>query len=432
MVAGRRLGAPLATLTLLGTWFGAGTLITSADQVRTGGIRAAALEPIGPGICLLLVGLFYAVPLRRTGLLTLGDFFARRFDRRSEALASIIMVVSFFGWIAAQFTVLGSLVGELLGIPPLAALALGAGVTILYTMVGGMWSVTLTDAVQMILVAACLGTVALWLFADYGSGSVLAGLGRLGQETPPGRLRLIPGETGPLLAWTGFLAAGALGNIPGQDVLGRVFSCRSGTAARRSCVLAGVLYCALGALPVLLGLLGARLLPEEAPLLSSFLDLLTSPLATLVVTLLIVSALLSTADSALMSAGSVLGHNLLRPLFPGADALSLTRLAVGATGVLSLVWGLSGLSAWSLLASAYELTLVGLFIPLTAGLFSRRGGPRAALLSMGSGTGLWALHAVFGWETFLAPLVGFPLPNALALTAASALGYGLGVRRIPA
>ncbi len=430
-VAGRRLGTPLATLGLLATWFGAGTLLTSADAVREQGIEAAALEPVGPGICLVLVGLFYAAPLRRAGLLTLGDFFAVRFDRRSEILASLIMVASFLGWIAAQFTVLGALVADLTGIPPLPALGLVAGITVLYTMVGGMWSVTLTDAAQMVLVVAGLGAVAFFAFAEFGGGSMLAGLVRLGQETPPEFLRPFPAETGPFLMWTGFLAAGALGNIPGQDVMQRVLSCRNEAAARHSCILAGTLYVVLGALPVLLGLLAGRVLPEGGGLAGALLDLAFSPLATVVVALLLLSALLSTVDSALMAAGSVLGRNLLRHLVPQIGVLSLARLAVLLVGLASLLQALSGASAWALLADAYQLTLVGLFVPLTAGLFSRRGGPRAAIPAMGIGAGLQVLHTALGWETFLAPLLRFPLPNAFALTALSALAYWMGTRRTP-
>ena len=223
--------------------------------------------------------------------------------------------------------------------------------------------------------------------------------------------------------WAGLLAAGALGNVPGQDVMQRVLSCRTGAQARRSCVLAGILYCLLGALPALSGLIAARTLPEGAALL----DVILSPLATLVVTVLVVSALLSTVDSALMSAASVLGWNLMRHVFPKTGALRLTRVAVLVVGGASLAQGLSGASARSLLADAYELTLVGLFVPLTLGLFGQRGGETAALASMAFGTGGWLLHVALGWDGFLQT----PLPTAFGLTALSALGYGLGMRRIP-
>ena len=435
LVAGRRLGAPLASLSLLATWFGAGTLLASAAEVRDTGLTAAALEPIGPGICLLLVGFFYAAPLRRTRLLTLGDFFARRFGRKSEIASSAIMVASFFGWIAAQFTVLAALLEVLFGIPPAIGLPLAALVAVGYTLIGGMWSVTLTDAVQVVIVAAGLAAVFLSAVGELGGGAFFTGLARLFRESPPDLLAVVPAEAGAVVAWSGLLMAGALGNIPGQDVLQRVFASRSEAVARRACLVAGGLYLGLGAIPLGLGLAARLLAPgDSGEMLTTLSRILFGPLASLALALVVVSALLSTADSALLSAGSVLAQNLLRHRFPRASLLRLSRVAVLLVGAASLVHAFRGLSAYSLLEDAYELTLVGLFLPLTAGLFWKRGGGAAALAAMGSGGALWALHAVAGWSLFLEPALapaGIPIPRAIGLTAASGVGYlvGAAVRR---
>ena len=430
LVAGRNLGVPLASLSLLATWFGAGTLLASAAEVRAVGLSAAALEPIGPGICLLLVGLFYAAPLRRARLLTLGDFFARRFDRRAEIACAAVMVPSFFGWIAAQFSVLAALLGELFGVPFGAGLALAAGVAVGYTLIGGMWSVTLTDAVQGVIVVLALLALGISAVAELGGGSLAGGLARLGRETPPDLLAVVPGELTAFLAWSGLLVAGALGNIPGQDVLQRVFASKTERVARRACLIAGSLYLVLGAIPVVLGLTARLLLPgQEGDMLATLGRILFSPLAALGLLLLVVSALLSTVDSALISAASVLAQNLLRHPLPRVGLLRLSRLSVLIVGAASLLYAFRGLSAYSLLEDAYELTLVGLFVPLTAGLFWKRGGPAAALGAMGTGVALWVAHLSFGWDSFLEPVlspVGIPIPNAIGLTAASALGYLLG------
>ena len=430
LVAGRNLGVPLASLSLLATWFGAGTLLASAAEVRAVGLSAAALEPIGPGICLLLVGLFYAAPLRRAGLLTLGDFFARRFGRRAEIACAAIMVPSFFGWIAAQFSVLAALLGELFGVPFGAGLALATGVAVGYTLIGGMWSVTLTDAVQGVIVVFALLALGISAVAELGGGSLAGGLARLGRETPPDLLAVVPGELTAFLAWSGLLVAGALGNIPGQDVLQRVFASKTERVARRACLIAGGLYLVLGAIPVVLGLTARLLLPgQEGDMLATLGRILFSPLAALGLLLLVVSALLSTVDSALISAASVLAQNLLRHPLPRVGLLRLSRLSVLIVGAASLLYAFRGLSAYSLLEDAYELTLVGLFVPLTAGLFWKRGGPAAALGAMGTGVALWVAHLSFGWDSFLEPVlspVGIPIPNAIGLTAASALGYLLG------
>ncbi len=430
LVAGRRLGTPLASLSLLATWFGAGTLLASAEEVRSVGLSAAALEPIGPGICLLLVGLFYAAPLRRLRLLTLGDFFARRFGRSAEISSAAIMVPSFFGWIAAQFSVLAALLGELFGIPLGVGLALVAAVAVGYTLIGGMWSVTLTDAVQGVIVGFALLALGISALAELGGGSLGGGLARLGRDTPPDLLAVIPGEMTAFLAWSGLLVAGALGNIPGQDVLQRVFASRSERVARRACLIAGGLYLGLGAIPVLLGLATRLLLPgSESEMLAALGRILFSPLAALGLILLVVSALLSTVDSALISAASVLAQNLLRHPLPRVGLLRLSRISVVIVGAASLFYAFRGFSAYSLLEDAYELTLVGLFVPLTAGLFSERGGRVAALTAMGGGAVLWALHLTLGWEWFLEPALfsaGVPIPKAIGLTAASCAGYVLG------
>lgn len=430
LVAGRNLGVPLASLSLLATWFGAGTLLASAEEVRSVGLSAAALEPIGPGICLLLVGLFYAVPLRRARLLTLGDFFARRFGRHAEIACAAVMVPSFFGWIAAQFSVLAALLGELFGLPFGAGLGLVAAVAVSYTLVGGMWSVTLTDAVQVVIVVFALLALGVSAMAELGGGSVAGGLARLGRDTPPDLLAVVPGELTALLAWSGLLVAGALGNIPGQDVLQRVFASRTERVARRACLIAGSLYLVLGAVPVVLGLAARLLLPgQEGDMLATLGRILFSPLAALGLVLLVVSAVLSSVDSALISAASVLAQNLLRHSFPRTGLLRLSRLSVLIIGAASLFYAFRGLSAYSLLEDAYELTLVGLFVPLTAGLFWKRGGRTAALAAMGSGVFLWTVHLASGWDWFLEPALfaaGLPVPNAIGLTAASLAGYLVG------
>ena len=116
LVAGRRLSMPLATATLFGTWFGAGTLLAVADEVRSQGLRATALDPVGAGGCLLLAGLFFAAPLWRLSLLTLPDFFRMRFGPRAEMVGALLMVPGYFGWIAAQFVALAGLLLSLIHI----------------------------------------------------------------------------------------------------------------------------------------------------------------------------------------------------------------------------------------------------------------------------------------------------------------------------
>ncbi|MGC1276483.1 MAG: sodium:solute symporter, partial [Planctomycetaceae bacterium] len=264
LVAGRRLPFSLATLTLLATWFGAETILATPDEVRQEGLRATAMDPLGMGLCLILAGLLLAGPLWRMGLLTLGDFFRVKFGPAAELLASLILVPSYFGWIAAQFLALASVMELFFDWDPVWGLAVVAIFGTGYTLLGGMWSVTLTDAVQMVLIFAGLLVLGGSVFAELGGGSMSAGVARLAEHDAE-MLSLLPRESIPeFLGWLNVLAIGALGSLPGQDLAQRMFASRSPRVAQASCIAAGGLYWFAGAMPVLLALAADLVFPEAA------------------------------------------------------------------------------------------------------------------------------------------------------------------------
>ncbi len=427
LVAGRRLGLGLATATLFATWFGAGTLLAAADEVRREGLRAAALDPWGAGVCLILAGLFLARPLWGMKLLTVPDFFRRRFGPRAETLSAVLLVPGYLGWIAAQFVALGSMLELFFGVDRALAIALVAAVGTGYTLLGGMWSVTLTDALQLALLCVGLGVLAGAVLGELGGPA--AGLARIAAETPPERLQPIPfDDLAPLLAWLGLFCAGALGNLPGQDLLQRVFSARSGDVARRACLVAGVAYLAFGSIPLLLGLASGLLAPDapDRAILPRLAGLFLSPALAVVFALTLMSAVLSTIDSAILAPSAVLAQNLLqRTRLARVGALRLDRIAVGAIAAASLGVAWVGENAYALLEGAYEIGLVSLLVPLAFGLRSRRGGERAALLAMSVGTGAWLLHGALGWDWFGGPaLEGVALlPTGLSCAALAAAVY---------
>ncbi|MCA9687439.1 MAG: hypothetical protein KC457_35080, partial [Myxococcales bacterium] len=254
----------LAFPTLLATWFGAGTLLTATDEVRAGGLRMAALEPVGAGLCLILAGLLLAPKLWRMKLLTLGDFYAQRFGPRAERWSAVLMVPSYFGWIAAQYVALAGMLEISFGLPPAAGLCLVAAVGIGYTLLGGMWSVTVTDALQIALVI--LGLLMLgWTVLgqlDLAGGSPFVGLDRLWREMPADKRVFVPSESaGELVAWLGVLAVGALGNLPGQELAQRMFAAKDERTAVWACHLSGIGYLSVGLIPLAIGLAADLLVP---------------------------------------------------------------------------------------------------------------------------------------------------------------------------
>ncbi len=434
LVAGRRLSLPLAAATLFATWFGAGTLLTATDEVRAEGLRAAALEPIGPGLCLLIVGAFFARRLWRMRLLTLPDFFRRRFGGRAELLASAIMVPGYFGWIAAQFVALAGILELFWQIPLGHGIWVVAAVGTSYTLLGGMWSVTLTDAVQLALLLIGLAVLAVAVLAELGAGAGIgAGLSRLLTEVPAERLALWPTDgAAEASAWLAVLAIGALGNIPGQDLAQRIFASRSERTAVAACCISGVLYIAIGLVPVASGL-AADLLGVGGPngTLTALAAAVLNPALTIVFVLALASAVLSTIDSAILAPSSVLSTNLMTRIWPSADPLVLGRIAIVIVAGASVAFAYGGSSAYELLETAYAIGMVALFVPLARGL-TLGGGERAALASMATGTALWGLHLVLGWEGFGGPWLGLDeVPQELVATAAAWAAYEAAVRKRP-
>jgi solute:Na+ symporter, SSS family len=432
LVAGRRLPLSLAWMTLLGTWFGAGTILAAADEVREVGLRAAGLEPIGAGCCLLLAGLFIAAPMWRERLLTVPDLFRRRFGPAAELMAAVIMVPSFFGWIAAQFVALAGMLSLFFGIDPWFGLLLVAVLGTGYTLMGGMWSVTLTDAVQISLVLVGLVVLGFTVIADLGDGQLMIGVGRLFDETPVEKRVLIPMENAAAFwGWVNLFVIAALGNMTGQDLMQRIFASKSERVARRACYIAGVVYILFGAIPVLLGLAANLLLPEDTQvrILPALAGLFLSPALAVVFLVALVSAVLSTIDSAILAPASVLSQNVFSR-WTSMPMLKLNRLAVLLVAGCSLGMAYAGENAYQLLEDAYAVTLTGLFVPMMFGLFTQPRSSLPGLASMTVGMGLWLFHFVMGyvadWEYFLEGIdaIGaWQFPTSLAATILAAVVY---------
>ena len=421
LVAGRRLPLSLAWATLLATWFGAGTILTSADEVRAEGLTAAALEPFGAGTCLILAGIFFAAPLWRMKLLTLADFFRIRFGRRAELLAALVMVPSFFGWIAAQFLALAGMLELFMGIDPSWGILLVAAVGTGYTVIGGMWSVTLTDALQVGLLLVGLIVLGATTMLEVSAIEVAS-------QTPAEMLVVVPTESvARFVGWLGVFVIAALGNLPGQELMQRVFSSRSARVARQACVLAGIAYLLFGLIPIYLALASRILLPQanDSAILPALAAAFLSPPMAVTFTVVIASAVLSSIDSAMLAPSSILAQNVF-PRLVGTrfSGLALNRIALLLTAAASLAFAYLGEDAYALLEESYSIGLVGLLVPLAMGVYRTPRTEMSAIACIAAGSGVWILHLACGWRTFAAPLwPGAPLPVALSSALVGLLVY---------
>jgi SSS family transporter len=423
VIAGRRLPLPLAASALFATWFGSETIMGASSEFVDNGVLGVIEDPFGAALCLLLVGAFFARPLYRLNILTFNDFFRIRFSRQAEVISAIFMIPSYFGWIAAQLVALAIILQAIAGIPLFYGIALCTGVVLLYTYIGGMWAVSITDFVQTVMIVIGLAILAWQLTGEAG------GLATVLATRPREFYRFLP-EPGwlPGLEYLAAWITIGLGSIPQQDVFQRVMAAKSATTAVRASYLGGAMYLVIGLLPLLIALGGDLLYPElkttgdtQLVLPRIVLEHAALPLQILFFGALL-SAILSTTSGAMLAPATVIGENLIRPLLHTFDdrvLLLVMRLSVVGVALASAVMANLSTNIYDLVAQSSALSLVALFVPLTAGLYWRRASRTGTLAAIVVGTLTWLY---FEWAPSEVPSL---LLGGLASLIAMLLGSWL-------
>jgi solute:Na+ symporter, SSS family len=203
MLAGRSLPLALSSAALFATWFGSETVFGASSEFLKGGLFAVVEDPFGAALCLVLFGIFYSRKLYKMNLLTLGDFFRVRFDRKTELVASLFLAPPYVGYIAAQLVAMGLILNAVTGLDVWIGVIASSCVVTLYTYVGGMWAVSITDFVQSILIVVGLVILAAILANKAG------GVGTVLSSSPLGTFRFLPDGDGKSIVLYGqFLAWG--------------------------------------------------------------------------------------------------------------------------------------------------------------------------------------------------------------------------------
>jgi SSS family solute:Na+ symporter len=176
-VAGRSLPLVMVITTTFATWFGAETVMGIPAKFVQGGLNAVIEDPFGAGMCLVLVGLFFATKLYKLNLLTIGDYYRQRYGKGIEIFCSVAIIMSYLGWVAAQITALGLVFSVLTAgaMSPAAGMIVGTLTVLIYVVVGGFLAVAITDFIQMIVLVVGMSVIA-WFAADLagGAGNVMA------------------------------------------------------------------------------------------------------------------------------------------------------------------------------------------------------------------------------------------------------------------
>ena len=402
-VAGRALPMYVVTATVFATWFGAETVLGIPATFLKEGLGGVVADPFGSSMCLILVGLFFARPLYRMNLLTIGDYYRAKYGPVVEALTSICIVLSYLGWVAAQITALGLVFNVVSGgeMSRETGMIVGAGTVLIYTMWGGMWSVAITDFIQMIIIVVGM------LYIGWDVSQLAGGVGTVVQHAIDSDKfsSFIPDAT--LAGILGFIAAAVtmmLGSIPQQDVFQRVASSKDERTAGRASILGGSLYFVFAFIPMFLAYSATLIDPamvkgllhsdSDSQLILPTLILSHAPLfAQIMFFGALLSAIKSCASATLLAPSVTFTENILKPAFKHMSDKQLLRLmrivVVCFTAMVTLFALNSNLSIYKMVENAYKITLVSAFVPLAFGLYWKPANQIGALAAIFLGLGTW-------------------------------------------
>ena len=436
LVAGRGLPLYMNMATVFATWFGAETVLSVSATFVKDGLGGIPADPFGATFCLIFVALFFARAFYRMDLLTIGDFYKKRYGKGVEVLTSIAVTLSYLGWTSAQLTALGIVFNSLSqgAISLDQGILVGAIVVLIYTTLGGMWSVALTDLFQSVIIVVGL------VYVAFLATGMAGGFGTVVQHAADaGKFSFWP--SGGSREWFMFVAAWAtlaIGSIPQQDVFQRVTSAKDENTAVRGSLLGAAAYFTFAFVPMFLAYAALMVDPnmvngllkqegrEVQLILPNFVLAHTPMFAQVMFFGALLSAILSTASGALLAPTALFTENVVKPLFGDMSDkrfLMMLRIVLVLFTAGVLIFALNNTSTmYEMVQNAYKVTLVGAFVPLVCGIYWKRATTQGAALSALAGLTVWGICELFYPEANESVIV----PPQLVGLAASAIGMVVG------
>jgi len=391
-VAGRRGSSLFITGSLLATIVGGSATVGMAGWGFTGGLTGAWWLLVG-SIGLIVLGIFFAKKVREFGLYTLPELVEKQYDKRVALASSVLVVVAWIGIIAGQIAAAG-IIMSVLGIgSPILWMVLFTVVFVSYAILGGQHAIIRTDTLQTVIIFAGIFGGLAFLLSHLGGFSGLKSSLSAGQFAFPLSSQFDGYDLVKYLLLVG------LTYVVGPDMYSRLFCARDGKVARTS-----VFWTALLIIPFALGItvigMGASALfpqisPEQA--FPTVIKEVLPPFLGGVVLAALLCAVMSSADTCLLSASTILTIDVFKRFKPSlsqSKILPLSRSAIVALGLVSLLlaWRLGGVI--NSLLFAYTVYTAGLTLPVIAGFYKNRlkvtppgalvaivGGGSAALIS---------------------------------------------------
>jgi solute:Na+ symporter, SSS family len=396
------------------------------------GVWAGLAIPIGLALSLLLVGRFLAEPLNRMNLLTLPEFFYRRYGKTTELATSVITVTCFIVLIAGNLSAVAWILSNVSGLSYGSALAIGTAVILLYTIAGGLYAAIWTDFFQIHIAIVGFLLGAGWICWNRGFDTIMSAV----PATTLSLSQMFTVEGGGLVNWAALLSL-AVGNAMALDFMERVFSARTPRTARKACYYAAGWTLVIGLCASFLGLAGLSLVTGVNDARMVLPQLANGVLPFWIGVLIFVGVLgasMSTANGAMLVISVVLARNIFQ-------RWSSRRLTDKSLLFLSRAFALptAALAGWLafvrpepgvLLVVAFDIVFAGCVVPLFFGVHWPRANASGALAAIVTGTVARVIchftvpPNLAGLDTLLPPLFSLGAFLAVSLLTETAAAFG--------
>jgi SSS family solute:Na+ symporter len=384
LVAGRRLGPGLYAGTMAAVVLGGASTIGGVGLGYQYGLSGMWLV-VAIGVGILVLSLAFAGRIQRLRVYTVGQMLELRYGPGSSVLSGVVMWAYTLMLAVTSTIAYATIFAALLDLGKVPSILLGGTVVVIYSTLGGMWSITLTDFVQFVI-----KTVGIFFLLLPIVLSRAGGWAGLQAALPVDAFSLTAIGGGTILT---YFVIYTFGLLIGQDIWQRVFTARSPGVARWAGTAAGV-YCLLyGVAGAVIGMSAKVLLPNLDAADDAFAHVVEATLPALLAGLVLaaaLSAVMSTSSGALIATATVFGQDILGKLRGHAakndEHAGDSRWLVAGFGIVMIAIACVLQDVVAALTVAYDILVGGLLVPILGGLLWRRGTGTGALAAMGVGT----------------------------------------------
>lgn len=333
------------------------------------------------GLGITLFGLLLLRKVSGYEVMTISELLGKLFNVQSKLVGAIVAAIYALMVSVTQVIAIGVLLSAMFEWNLIISMLIGGGVVFFYTILGGMWSVSMTDVIQFSIL-----TIGIFLVMLPVSLFKVGGFGELIVQLPESYFSFT--NIG-FFQITKYIVTFTLGMMVGQDIWQRYFTAKNHKVAVTGGVLVGIYSILYSFAMVIIGMCAFVLIPNIADTQSVFTIMAfeTLPSGLLgIVFAAVAAAIMSTASGTLLASSTLISKDILKDHFfkniTDKQFLKLNRFTTFIVGLIAIAISLWIQELLVAIDVAYAILAGGVFVPIVFGLFWKRTTPKAALSAM--------------------------------------------------